>query len=167
MGAVKPGAVLTVRYLRDGKPQQADVTTVASPYGDATTNAVMGITAEDSLDITLPIPVTYSIGDVEGPSAGLAFALEVYSALSGNSLVNGHRVAATGAIAADGTVGEIGGVAQKAIGAGEAKDDIFLVPQGNLKDAQAAAPHGVKVIGVKTFDGALQALRALPPRNQA
>jgi Lon-like protease len=162
MTKVQPGQTLTVSYTSGGTPHTAHVTTAASPYGTETTRAVMGVSAEDAINISLPVPVTYSIGDVEGPSAGLAFALEVYSALTGGSLANGHRVAATGAINVDGTVGEIGGAAQKAIGAGEAKADIFLVPQGNLKEATAAAPSGVKVIGVRTFSDALRVLHALP-----
>jgi Lon-like protease len=166
MTPVVPGSVLSLSYTSDGTPHTTSVTTVPSPYGTSSaTKAVLGITAEDALDITLPIPVTYSIGDVEGPSAGLAFALEIYSSLTGRSLVDGHRIAATGALDADGTVGEIGGVTQKAIGAGEAKADVFLVPQGNLKEAKAAAPAGVRVIGVKTFADALTALESLPPKS--
>jgi Lon-like protease len=162
MAKVQPGQALTISYSSAGTPRTTRVRTVASPYGNETTRAVMGVSAEDAIDITLPVPVTYSIGDVEGPSAGLAFALEVYSALTGGSLANGHRVAATGAINVDGSVGEIGGAAQKAIGAGEAKADVFLVPQGNLKEAAAAAPVGVKVIGVRSFSDALRVLHALP-----
>jgi PDZ domain-containing protein len=163
LATVHPGAVITVAFTRDGLPHTTKVTTVASPYGPGTNGAVMGVSAEDALKISLPVPVTYSIGDVEGPSAGLAFALEVYSAMTGGKLADGHRVAVTGAINVDGSVGEIGGAAQKAIGAGEAKADVFLVPAGNLKEAAAHAPSGVKVIPVRSFADALKALRSLPP----
>lgn len=165
LAPVQAGAEVTIAYRRDGSPRTATVKTVASPYEDSETHAVVGISAEDAVDITLPIPVSYSIGDVEGPSAGLAFALEIYAALSGRKLFDGHRVAATGALAADGTVREIGGATQKAIGAGQAHADVMLVPKGNLQEAAKAAPPGVKVIAVGSFDEALKALRGLPPAS--
>jgi PDZ domain-containing protein len=165
MAPLKPGSTIHITYRHDGASKTAAVQTVPSPYGNGASHAVIGISAEDALDITLPVPVAYTIGDVEGPSAGLAFALEVYSSLTGRKLVDGHRVAVTGELSADGSVGEIGGAAQKAIGAGEAHADVFLVPKGNLKEATAAAPAGMRVIGVDSFDGALAALRALPAKT--
>ena len=66
-------------------------------------------------------------GGVGGPSAGLAFALDVVQEL-GKNVDHGHKVAATGEISLDGRVGEIGGIKQKTIGAREAGVDVFLVP---------------------------------------
>ena len=63
-----------------------------------------------------PLKVDIDLGEVGGPSAGLPFALEVLQEL-GNDVDRGHRVVATGEIELDGTVGPIGGVKQKTLGA--------------------------------------------------
>ena len=152
---------MTVSYTRDGKPATAKATLRASP--DEPGRAILGIGGSDDLDIALAVPVTYSIGDVEGPSAGLAFALEVYSALTGGKLANGHRVAVTGALEIGGEVEPIGGAEQKAIGAAKSGADVFLVPTENLAEAKKGAPDSLRVIPVKSFSDALAQLKALPP----
>ena len=48
----------------------------------------------------------------------------------GHRIDRGYKVAATGEIALDGTVGPIGGVKQKTFGVRAAKVDVFLVPVG-------------------------------------
>ena len=98
--------------------------------------AVVGVFLEPALDIHLPFPVRIDAGNVGGPSAGLAFALEVLEEL-GRDVVHGHKVAATGEIRPDGSVFPIGGIKQKTIGAREAGVDAFLVPAGeNARDAR-------------------------------
>ena len=100
-------------------------------------------------------------GNVGGPSAGVAFALEVMEEL-GRDVVHGHKVAATGEINPDGSIGPIGGIKQKTIGAREAHVDAFLVPAG--ENAAEARKHaaGLRIIPVKTFPQALRALATLP-----
>jgi PDZ domain-containing protein len=143
--------------------------TVASP--DEPDRAVMGVAIEDDADITLPVEVEYETESIGGPSAGLPFALEIYNALSDRQLVRGHRIAATGELALDGTVGEVGAAEQKAIGAWEAGADVFLVPAGNLDAAKRSAPEGLRIIPVRSFQEALDAINALPdlddPARQA
>ncbi len=108
----------------------------------------------------MPIPVKIDAGGVGGPSAGLAFALEVLQLL-GKNVVHGHKIAATGTIDVDGNVGPIGGIKQKTIGARRAGVDAFLVPAGeNARDARKVA-DGLKIIPVKTFQQALHALATL------
>jgi PDZ domain-containing protein len=71
-------------------------------------------------------------------------------------------VAATGEIFPDGSVGPIGGIKQKTIGAREAGVDVFLVPAGeNAVDARKAA-DGLRIVAVKSFPQALHALATLP-----
>ena len=105
---------------------------------------------EPALDIHLPFKVRIDAGNVGGPSAGLAFALEVMEEL-GRDVVHGHRVAATGEIFPDGSVGPIGGIKQKTIGARQAHVDAFLVPAGdNARDAQKHAA-GLRILPVENF----------------
>ncbi len=119
---------------------------------------------EQSASISLPFPVRITTGDIGGPSAGLAFALEVLDKL-GRDVDRGYKVAATGELFLDGSVGPIGGVRQKIFGARESHVDIFLVPAGeNAAVARANAGH-VRVIAVESFQQALRALAALPEKR--
>ena len=115
--------------------------------------------------ITLPFPVKIDAGQIGGPSAGLAFALDVVEEL-------GHdvdaRLQGRGDRRArhDGSVGPIGGVKQKAIGVRRAGVDVFLVPAGdNAKEARKWAGP-VKVIPVESFRQALHALATLAAEGE-
>ena len=108
--------------------------------------------------------VQIDAGNVGGPSAGLAFALEAMQQL-GPRIDRGNRIAATGQIELDGTVSPIGGVKQKTYGARQAKADVFLVPAGdNAREARKYA-HGLRIIAVKSFPQALRALATLPQKS--
>jgi PDZ domain-containing protein len=132
--------------------------------GGTPPHAVVGIVVEDNVDIQLPTKVSIDAGNVGGPSAGLAFALEVMQQL-GRDVTHGHKVAATGELAADGAVEPIGGIKQKTIGVKEAGADVFLVPAGD-NAAQARKEAGdLRIIPVKTFPQALHALATLPPEQ--
>jgi PDZ domain-containing protein len=170
LASVKPGDTVKLAVQHAGRPEgeAPDVRepkTIADP-NDAN-RAVMGVRVEDDAEITLPRKVEFKTKDIGGPSAGLPFALEIYNSLSDRSLVGDHRIAATGEIHLDGTVGAIGGAEQKAIGAREAGADVFLVPADNLAAAQKYAPEGLKIIPVHTFDEALEAIRSLPPLSDS
>ena len=113
-------------------------------------------------DITLPIHVDIDLGGVGGPSAGLPFALDVYEQL-GHDIDRGLKVAATGELDLDGSVGPIGGVKQKTFGARQAGVDVFLVPAGeNAAEARKYAGR-LRIIPVESFQQALRALATLSP----
>ncbi len=136
------------------------IKTVAADSGPR--RPVVGVFLEPALDIHLPFNVRIDAGNVGGPSAGLAFALEVMEEL-GRDVVHGHRVAATGEIFPDGSVGPIGGIKQKTIGARQAHVDAFLVPAGdNARDAKKHAA-GLRILPVENFSQALRALATLGP----
>lgn len=71
---------------------------------------------------------------VDGPSAGAAMtvllAAELQSALSVPEVVLSENVLITGTINADGTVGQVGGIPEKAQAAGRYGAQMFLVPAG-------------------------------------
>jgi PDZ domain-containing protein len=121
---------------------------------------VMGVIVSTAPQVKLPFPVRIDAGQIGGPSAGLAFALDVLEEL-GHRVDRGYKVAATGQLDTDGTVEPIGGVKQKTIGAREAHVDAFLVPAGeNARDARRYA-QGLRIIAVKNFPQALRALATL------
>jgi Lon-like protease len=125
---------------------------------------IVGVLLETALDIHLPLKVSINTHNVGGPSAGVAFALDILEEL-GRNVANGNRIAATGEIHADGSIGPIGGIKQKTIGAREAHVDAFVVPAGeNARDARKYA-HGLRIIPVETFPQALRVLATLPRKR--
>ncbi len=139
---------------RDGGFLSIAAKTIASSTGAP----ILGIMPQQAHRIAAARTVTFHVDGVGGPSAGLAFALQIYSAGKDYANLNGHRVAATGTLTMTGTVGPIGGIGEKAIGARRAGADIFLVPRDNADEARAAHVAGLRIIAVENFTGALHAL---------
>ncbi len=158
MGGRPIGTTFRFTVKRAGKRLVLPLTTVAA--GKDSKRGVVGVILEPDEQIHLPVKVSINAGGVSGPSAGLAFALDVLQAL-GRNVDRGHKIAATGEIGLDGTVGPIGGIKQKTIGAREAGVDVFLVPKANAATARKYA-HGLRIIPVKNFQQALRALSTLP-----
>lgn len=162
LNAVEPGETVTLRVTRGKEaPQTFRVKTIVDPLRKG--RAIIGFAPDQAADIELPVNVQIDAGNVGGPSAGLAFTLDVLAEL-GRNVTRGYKIAATGQIELDGTVAPIGGVKQKVFGVEDAGADVFLVPAGeNAQEAKRYAKD-VKVIAVKTFPQALKALAALPPK---
>jgi Lon-like protease len=155
IGRRKPGDEVRLAVRRGQKTMEVTVRTIASPQDPS--RAIIGILVDQNARIELPFDVDIDLGRVGGPSAGLPFALEIARQL-GRDVTHGCRIAATGALALDGTVIPIGGVKQKTIGARRADVDYFLVPVGeNAEDARKNA-GGLQIIPVESFQQALQRL---------
>ena len=159
MHARPPGSVIRFTAERAGQTRTVTLRTVPAAKGSK--RGVVGILLDQAEHIRLPMRVAIDANGVGGPSAGLAFALDVLEEL-GRNVDHGHRIAATGEIFLNGQVGPIGGIKQKTIGAREAGVDAFLVPAGkNAQDARKYA-KGLRIIPVKNFQQALRALATLP-----
>ncbi len=157
----EPRDEVTLRIERGGKTREVTLTTVADPRRPG--RAFVGISIAEVFDVLdLPVDVEIDLGKVGGPSAGLAFALDLMEEL-GRNVDRGYRIAATGQIFLDGTVAEVGGVKQKTIGARRSGMDLFLVPGENAAEARRHAGD-LRVVAVDTFQQALRALATLPPR---
>ncbi|MGL6279865.1 MAG: PDZ domain-containing protein [Gaiella sp.] len=161
MGGVEPGETVALRAERSGKVLDLDVQTVPSPEDPR--RSLIGIEIGQEADIRLPVDVSIDLGEVGGPSAGLPFALEVLQEL-GEDVDRGYRVAATGEIELDGTVGPVGGLKQKTLGVKAADADVFLVPAGENAAVARRYAGELRVIPVDSFQQALSALRSLPPK---
>ncbi len=100
-----------------------------------------------------------------GPSGGLISALEIYNQLIEEDITNGLTIAGTGTIEEDGTIGEIGGVEHKILGAVKEKTDVFLVPAGtNYKQAKKYIKknnYKIKLIPVSDIKEAINKLKEL------
>jgi len=115
-------------------------------------------------DFKPPFPVSIITQKINGgPSAGLMFTLTVYNALSEQDLTTGRKIAGTGTINLDGTVGPIGGVKQKVPAAEATGARYFLCPADNYADAVSVA-RTIKVIKIATVQDALDFLHSLPPQ---
>jgi PDZ domain-containing protein len=132
------------------------------PPGTPPDTAFVGISElETTMQFRYPFNVQIDAGNIGGPSAGLAFTLAILDYLGNGQLTGGHLVAATGTMNLDGSVGEVGGVKQKAIAVRRAGAQLFLVPQAEYSDAKAEAGSTMKVVGVTNLDQALNALAAV------
>jgi len=123
----------------------------------------IGITIDSAgFDFKPPFPVSIVTQKISGgPSAGLMFTLTVYNALSTQDLTGGRKIAGTGTINLDGTVGPIGGVKQKVPAAEATGARYFLCPVDNYDDAVSVAKT-IKVIKIATVQDALDFLHSLP-----
>jgi Lon-like protease len=166
MAGRKPGGKIHLSVLDGTKKLELTTTLTSDPAVKG--RPIIGVLGVHDAPprARLPVKVTISPrGLGRGPSAGLAFTLEVYDALTGHQLAKGRRIAVTGTIDLDGKVGPIGGVRQKVIGAARAGADVVLVPVLNAPDARKAAGGRIRVISVATFRSALTALGATAPAS--
>jgi PDZ domain-containing protein len=178
--ALKPGTILRLSVRRAhisssgtisrGAPTTVDATTAAPPGDLGPTGCAgvsgpnrswLGVTIEDATHFVFPAEVSINTADIGGPSAGLAMTLTLIDRLSRDSLA-GHRViAATGTIASDGDVGDVGGVAEKTVAAQRAGASIFFVPQVEVATAKSVAGPGLRIVGVTTLKQVLNDLQRL------
>ena len=166
----QPGDPVTVTYDRNGVTRTASIT--AGSYADdgrtcvpaeaekaSTSGSIcLGVSSQEFVTYQFPIDVNINTQLVGGPSAGLAFTLAIIDDLTPGALTGGKRVAVTGTIQPDGTVGEVGGVEQKAITARTKGVQLMIVPKAEVKDARNGAGD-VRVVGVENIEQALDALR--------
>ncbi len=160
---VSPGdqGVLTLEDLETGQLRSQ-----AFVYGThpdpARSSGFIGI--EDitirSVDAELPFDIEIASGSIGGPSAGLAFTLTILDLLTEGELTGGARVAVTGTITGDGTVGNVGGVAQKAAAAEAEGAVMFIVPADTI-EAAASTTTSLEIVGVTSLAEALEALASL------
>lgn len=143
---------------RDGDKRTVSVTPKRGVI-DGTESWLLGITL--TAEFTFPIDVTIQLNNVGGPSAGLMFALGIIDTLTAGKLNGGDEIAGTGTIAADGTVGAIGGIRQKLWGAQRAGVEYFLAPASNCDEVVGHVPSGVRVFSVSTLDDSIAVLDAL------
>jgi PDZ domain-containing protein len=167
--AAKPGQTVHVTVRRPGTNGKPSTLTLAATLTGtpalagqpaAPEQPFLGVASTTQTIFVYPFDVNVDVGTIGGPSAGLALTLGLLDVLSAGNLTGGHRVAATGTINLDGTVGDVGGVAQKAVAVREAGAQVFFVPTSELKAAQSQA-GSMKVMAVANLDQALNDLKAL------
>jgi PDZ domain-containing protein len=146
-----PGQQVTFEITRDGANK-----TVTTGSQGSSGKAQVGVSIES--ENVFPFTVGIQLNNVGGPSAGMMFALGIIDKLTTGDLTGGRVVAGTGTIDAKGTVGAIGGIQMKTIGARSAGATVFLAPAGNCAEAKANQPAGLELVKVGTLQDALNAL---------
>ncbi|MCU1352760.1 MAG: hypothetical protein JWM05_1969 [Acidimicrobiales bacterium] len=155
----RPGDSIRLRVRALGATRARDVTARTVPNPTKRSKAMLGVSIETFEVYKLPVDIGIDSGKVGGPSAGLAFTLAILDRLTPGSITGGHKVAVTGTIEVNGSVGEIGGVKQKTEAAVRAGAQLFIVPPGEFADATKAAHRRIRIAKAGTLDQALQVLR--------
>ena len=124
---------------------------------------IMGVYILNDYNYDVEPNVSFDFSDKQsGPSGGLMISLSIYNKLSDIDITKGNKVCGTGTIDKDGTVGEIGGIKHKIMGA--KRCDVFLVPSKNYDEALSVIKsknYKLKLYKVETFTDALNVLNNL------
>ena len=154
------GSTIKVLVDRKGKELELDV-----PVYEEKGISIIGIALQYVKEYeTKPDVDIHFRRSESGPSGGLITTLEIYNQLTKKDLTKGYKIAGTGTIEPDGTIGEIGGIEYKILGADRAKADYFLVPKENYKDAKKYKEEKklkIKLIEVKTIEDAIEKMEKI------
>ena len=148
------GETVAITVRRDGTTR-----TVTAHTASADGRTVLGVLLRTKF--AFPVKVTINAGDVGGPSAGMMFSLAIFDKLTPGALTGGAKIAGTGTIASDGTVGPIGGIQQKLYGARDGGARWFLAPSANCNEVVGHVPDGLSVVKVSSFAEARSAVEAI------
>lgn len=152
------GQALAMQVERDGVLVDVEVVAGAVPGLD---RPGMGITLQ-TLETDIVLPREVELLDqrgIGGPSAGMMVALTIYDLVADEDLAAGRRIAGTGTLDGDGTVGRIGSVREKTLTAIAAGAELLIVPASQAAEATSAAAGRIEVIGVSSLLDAIEALR--------
>jgi len=130
-----------------------------------------GMALYEIFDYTTDPKITFNFSAREsGASAGLMTTLAIYDSLIEEDLTKGYKIAGTGQIFTDGTVGEIGGVKYKLRGAVAKKADIFLVPTGNNYEEcmklKKEKNYDIEIVEISTLDDAINYLKSIKKEKE-
>jgi ATP-dependent Lon protease len=131
--------------------------TAGSMAKDSVFNAssvIRAIAGVDPLDFDLHVNVVGG-GNIDGPSAGLAIFLALYSAITKTALP--RDVAVTGELSIAGHIRPVGGIVEKLYAARQAAMRLVLVPRENARDVDRSI-SGIEVVLVANVTEALAAL---------
>jgi len=154
------GDTITVTLDRGGQTLDVPITLVEHTQEKGRPMVGFGAVTHN-LTYDFPIQVDIDSTNIGGPSAGMMYSLAVIDLLTPDDITKGHRIAGTGTIGSDGTVGPIGGIRQKAEGAEAAGAEYILVPEANYDEALTADVGDVQIVPVQTIDDALEFLAGL------
>ncbi|WP_139992398.1 PDZ domain-containing protein [Paenibacillus paridis] len=151
---VKPGDKVTVTLKRKESEQVVDLVTEAS--ADTPERPVFGISVETKWHYDIPKTIDYKrfMAHLGGPSHGAMLTLALIDQLTPGGITHGIKIAGTGTIEPDGSIGLIGGIKQKAYAISRTDADVFFVPAKLEEAARSGAPE-LNIVPVNTIDDVL------------
>ena len=121
--------------------------------------ALVGIVLSRGFEF--PVKVNFALDGTGGPSAGMIFALAIYDEMTPGDLTGGKKIAGTGTIDEQGTVGPIGGIRQKMIGARSDGAEYFLAPSDNCDEVTGHIPEGLQVVKIDSLSDAINSVEQI------
>lgn len=161
INTLKEGDIVKVKILRDKK--EKIVNTKIYKQED---RLILGIMLEQvsTYEVNPKIKIKFNSRE-QGPSGGLITTLYIYDQLTKNNLTKSYKIAGTGTIEEDHTIGEIGEVKYKLLGAVAGGADIFIVPNGSNYETcmktKKEQKLNITIIGVNTIEEAIEKLNKL------
>jgi len=127
---------------------------------------VLGIMLQESSTYETDPKINIKFNKTEsGPSGGLITTLYIYDQLTKKNITNSYKIAGTGTIEEDHTIGSVGGIKYKLLGAVKENVDIFIVPNGeNYKTCMKVKKEKnlkIKIVGVNTIEDAIEKLEKM------
>ena len=164
----QPGDAVEITYLRSpsalggsGADENAssitEIITLAE-HPEKQGVGFLGVVIETPVRADVPFEIAIDVGNVRGPSAGLAFSLSILDVITEGELTGGLRIATTGTIDRYGHIGPVGGVPQKTEAAIQSGIDLFLVPPAEYAVASEIANERMDIRCVQTFTDAILVL---------
>ena len=154
------GDIVKITYDRNGKKITEDTELIR-----LNDEAKVGISLALVSEYRTPYNIEVKTKSGEsGPSGGLITALEIYNQITEKDITNGKKIMGTGTIDKDGTVGEIGGVKYKLIGAVKKGAEVFICPEENYEEARKVKEenkYNITILSAHTFDEAIEKLNSI------
>ena len=164
----QPGDAVEITYLRspsalggsgaDENASSITETITLAEHPEKQGVGFLGVVIETPVRADVPFEITIDVGNVRGPSAGLAFSLSILDVITEGELTGGLRIATTGTIDRYGYIGPVGGVPQKTEAAIQSGIDLFLVPPAEYAIASEIANKRMDIRCVQTFTDAILVL---------
>lgn len=150
-----------VKVIRNGKEEELEC-----PLYESNGHKILGVGLQYVREYKTDPKVNITFKSREsGPSGGLITTLEIYNQLTKKDLTKGKTIAGTGTIEEDGTIGQIGGIEHKILGAEKAGAEVFISPSGkNYKDAKKYIKEKklkIKLIEATNIDETIKKLEDL------
>lgn len=152
------GEYVTFKILRNNKEKEIKSKIVLSE--NAKVVGVVIITEYD-YDISPKIDIKFKNSE-SGSSGGLMLTLTIYNAINDEDIIKNRKIAGTGTISSDGTVGEIDGVKYKIMGAAREKVDVVFVPTANYEEAVMVNnkyKYNLNIVRVDSFKETIEYLK--------
>ena len=152
------GEYVTFKILRNNKEKEIKSKIVLS---ENTKVVGVVIITEYDYDISPKIDIKFKNSE-SGSSGGLMLTLTIYNAINDEDIIKNRKIAGTGTISSDGTVGEIDGVKYKIMGAAREKVDVVFVPTANYEKAVMVNnkyKYNLNIVRVDSFKETIEYLK--------